>query len=133
MIVYMAGPINGCNDDEAHGWRQSFDAKMCSVGITTLDPMRRDYRGREDECVDEIIEGDKKDIFAADVFFAYCWQVSWGTAMEIHFAWLNHKPVILAVPKGQPISPWLRYHSTSILPSLDAATTAIAARYGEAA
>lgn len=120
-VVYMAGPINGCNDDEANGWRETFDRKMRSIGNTTLDPMVRDYRGREDESVKEIVELDIADIDACDVFLAYCWQTSWGTAMEIFYAWRAGKKVILVVPEGSRISPWLRYHSTDIVTSLDRA------------
>lgn len=120
--VYLAGPINGCTDDEANGWRQGFMESL--PGFDFLDPMRRDYRGREDECVDEIVEGDKQDIDNCDVFLAYCWQVSWGTAMEIYYAWrgegrrLPGPRIVLVIPEGQRISPWLRYHSDVIVPTL---------------
>jgi nucleoside 2-deoxyribosyltransferase len=114
--IYLAGPINGCNDTEANGWRRDFMDNL--AGFSFLDPMVRDYRGREDECVSEIVEGDMADIDAADVFLAYCWQVSWGTAMEILYAHSVDKPVLLVCPPGTRVSPWLRYHSTAIVPSL---------------
>lgn len=130
--VYLAGPINGCTDDEANGWRQGFMESL--AGCKFLDPMVRDYRGREDECVGEIVEGDKADIDACDIFLAYCWQVSWGTAMEIYYAWerwgypQGRKPkkhIILVVPEGSRISPWLRHHSDLIIPTLADARQAI--------
>lgn len=141
--VYLAGPINGCTDDEANGWRQGFIDRhnyrcwdcqrqsgqfhqaICTVGegyirrVEFLDPMRRDYRGKEDESVDEIVELDIKDIDECDVFLAYCWQVSWGTAMEIFYAYNAGKWVIVVIPEGQRISPWLRYHSHQIFSTLD--------------
>jgi hypothetical protein len=117
--IYLAGPINGCIDDEAHGWRQGFMDSLS--GYKFLDPMVRDYRGREDECVPEIVEGDKADIEACDVFLAYCWQVSWGTAMEIFYAHQLGRRVVLVVPEGARISPWLRYHSHAIYKTLAAA------------
>ena len=127
--VYLAGPINGCTDDEAHGWRQGFMARFEEFYecYGFLDPMVRDYRGREDECVAEIVEGDKDDIDGCDIFLAYCWQVSWGTAMEIYHAWQLAKRVILVVPEGHRISPWLRYHSTAIVHTLDEAAEVIRA------
>lgn len=117
MKVYLAGPINGCDDDEANGWRQGVMDRHPDIDF--LDPMRRDYRGREDECVDEIISGDMNDIAVSDVFLAYAWQPSWGTAMEIYIAWAScRQKVIVVVPAGQRVSPWLRGHSDYVVTSL---------------
>lgn len=118
--LYLAGPINGCTDDEANGWRQGFMDSL--PGYKFLDPMVRDYRGKEDESVNEIVEGDKSDIEACDVFLAYCWQVSWGTAMEILYAHQVGKRVVLVIPEGARISPWLRYHSHAIYSTLAGAS-----------
>jgi nucleoside 2-deoxyribosyltransferase len=116
--VYLAGPINGCTDDEANNWRDI--AKTRLGARNCIDPMRRDYRGREEQCVTEIVDGDKNDISSSDVVIANCWQVSWGTAMEIHFAHSLSKPVIAVAPPGARVSPWLRYHAV-IVRSLDEA------------
>lgn len=121
MKVYLAGPINGCNDDDAQGWRDAFQAELALIGAKAIDPMVRDYRGREDDCVSEIVQGDKRDIAGCDVFVAHCWQVSWGTAMEILYAYQEGKTVILVCPPGQRISPWQRYHSDAIVGDLSAA------------
>lgn len=123
MIVYLAGPINGCTDTEAHGWRDDFMASLPQLKF--LDPMVRDYRGREDESVNEIVESDLSDIDECDIFLAYCWQVSWGTGMEILYAYRTAKPVVLIVPEGQRISPWLRYHSHLIVGTLAEAGVAL--------
>lgn len=111
--VYLAGPINGCTDDEANGWRQGFMERLPEDDF--LDPMVRDYRGQEDECVVEIVEGDKADIDQCDIFLAYCWQTSWGTGMEILYAWETGKHVMLVIPEGTRVSPWQRYHSHQIV------------------
>lgn len=122
MKVYLGGPINGCSDDEANGWRDGFRALLPDCEF--IDPMVRDYRGREDDSVREIVEFDKKDINDADVVLAYCWQASWGTAMEIFYAWEHGRTVVVVVPEGARVSPWLRYHSNTVL-----STLADAARY----
>lgn len=114
-VVYLAGPINGCTDAEANDWRSYIKQHVAN----TLDPMSRDYRGREDESVGEIVELDKLDIRYCDVFLANCPQPSYGTAMEILYAWQQEKPVVVIVPAGKPVSPWIRYHSTSIVHTLD--------------
>lgn len=116
--VYLAGPINGCTDEEAHGWRDGF-VKRLGPDYHYLDPMVRDYRGREDECYKEIVHGDLLDIEKCDFFLAYCWQPSWGTAMEIHYAWESVKRIVVVVPEGQRVSPWLRYHAAYIAPTLE--------------
>lgn len=122
--VYLAGPINGCTDDEANTWR---DQVKLALGVeNTLDPMRRDYRGIEDESVREIVEGDLEDIINSDIMLANCWQVSWGTAMEIFYANEIGKAVIAVLPPDARVSPWLRWHA-EVVHSLDDAL----ARIGE--
>lgn len=114
-VVYLAGAINGCTDAEANDWRSAFKE---GYDGPTLDPMRRDYRGREAECVDEIVELDKVDIDECEVFIANCPKPSWGTAMEIFYAWEKLKPVIIIHDVAVPISPWVRYHSDAIVHSI---------------
>jgi hypothetical protein len=108
--VYLAGPINGCTDDECKTWREFVKTKL----PFTLDPMDRDYRGREDDCSKEIVEGDKADILAADTVLVWYPKPSTGTDMEIFFSWENDKNVVVVVPPGSKISPWLKYHSDYI-------------------
>lgn len=120
-VVYLCGPINGCNDSEAHDWRE--DAKVV-LGSTFqfLDPMRRDYRGRELEphIVDEIVDGDKRDLDNTDILFAYCPKPSVGTSMEILYFWERGGRVVIVHPNPNP-SPWLIKHSEVIFPSFDLA------------
>lgn len=117
MKVYLCGPINGCTDEECKDWRESAKAQLPE----TLDPMRRDYRGREAECVAEIVEGDKQDIHESDAFLVNYDRPSVGTSMEIYLAWTLGKPVIVVTRPETVISPWLRYHSTKIVHSFDEA------------
>lgn len=122
--VYLAGGINGLSDADAKDWREYAKGEL--EGFDTLDPMRRDYRGREDESVEEIVQGDLKDIRECDVVLASCVRPSWGTAMEIHYAaYEAAKPVYAVVPEGQAISPWLRYFTRGIYNTFEQAITAI--------
>lgn len=116
LIIYLAGPINGCSDSEANDWREEIIAAYPQHEF--LNPMRRDYRGIEDSNVDDIVHGDLEDIRTCDVFLANCPQPSWGTAMEIREAYTQGKDVVIVVPEGLRISPWLRYHANEILTSL---------------
>lgn len=121
-FVYLAGPINGCTDDEAINWRQAVKDRL---GVyNCIDPMRRDYRGKEAGNEDEIVEKDKLDIFCSDMMLANCWQVSWGTAMEIYYARDLLIPVHAVVPPDARVSPWLTYHAR-VHRSLDSALESI--------
>jgi hypothetical protein len=123
-ITYLAGPINGCTDNEAINWREVAKARLGDRYC--LDPMRRDYRGREDECVDEIVAGDLADIAASDVMLANCWQVSWGTAMEIFYASSVLDMLVYAVlPPDARVSPWLRHYAHVISRDLNEAIDCI--------
>jgi nucleoside 2-deoxyribosyltransferase len=113
--VYLAGPINGCSDAEAFDWRDDMTARLKGHGHTVISPMVRDYRGRENENVKEIVEGDKEDIHRADAVIAYCPRPSVGTSMEVYMAWSLLKFVIVYAPADASISPWLRYHSHAVL------------------
>lgn len=115
MKVYLCGPINGCTDAEARDWREAAKARFPDH----LDPMKRDYRGKEDESVNEIVILDKREVESVDVLLVNAPAPSWGTAMEIKHAWDHGVPCIVVVPAGTRISPWLRYHATKIVHSFE--------------
>jgi hypothetical protein len=108
-LVYLCGPINGCTDAECNDWRNYAKSRL----PRTLDPMRRDYRGREAEAYREVVELDKRDVVACDVVLANCPKPSVGTSMEILLAWQIGRPVVAVAP--EPVSPWLRYHATRVV------------------
>jgi nucleoside 2-deoxyribosyltransferase len=122
MKVYLCGPINGCTDAEAINWREV--VKECFP--QAIDPMVRDYRGREAQDYREIVDLDKRDVRAADVILVNYSKPSVGTAMEVLYAWTLGKPVIVWCAESTSISPWLRYHSTAIVHTLDDARRKIA-------
>lgn len=112
--IYLCGPINGRTDDEAKGWREI--AKERWPG-TCLDPMRRDYRGRELEpgVAAEIVAGDLEDLQACDALLVYFDKPSVGTSMEVFYA--KHvlgKPVVVIDASDKPLSPWLIFHADNI-------------------
>lgn len=117
MKVYLCGPINGCTDEEASNWREAAKLRLPN----TLDPMKRDYRGKEAQDYREIVQLDKLDIQKSDVLLVNYDKPSVGTSMEIFYAWQNDKPVIVVCRKDAVISPWLRYHATKIVHSFDEA------------
>ena len=124
MLLYLAGGINALSDADARDWRELVKS-LLPAGISTLDPMRRDYRGREDESVAEIVEGDLADIDACDAILANCVRPSWGTAMELHHAATAGVPVYAVVPEGESVSPWLRYFSRQVFGTLEEAVASV--------
>lgn len=121
LAVYLCGGINGLTDEQAAGWRDLTKATLTGK-FEFLDPMRRDYRGIEDQHVEEIVKLDLEDIDNSDIILCNCARPSWGTAMEIFYsAYCADKYIISIVPKGQKISPWLKYHSTEIVSTLEEA------------
>jgi nucleoside 2-deoxyribosyltransferase len=110
--LYLCGPINGCSDQECNDWRQLMKDYW---GGRCIDPMVRDYRGVEDAAYREIVELDKRDVREADIIVVSYSKPSVGTAMEVHYAWTLGKPIVVVCPTGTSISPWLRYHATSIV------------------
>jgi nucleoside 2-deoxyribosyltransferase len=88
-----------------------------------VDPALRDFRGIEDAHSDTIVNSDKSEIATCDAVLAYAESASWGTAMEVLFAWQLRKRVV-AVCSG-PVSPWLRHHSDAVLRSVADACAAL--------
>lgn len=115
MKVYLCGPINGCTDEGCKDWREAVKTRLPD----TLDPMRRDYRGKEAESYREIVELDKRDVEASGVVLVNYDKPSVGTSMEVLWAWLKETPVIVVCRADAVVSPWLRYHSTKIVHSFD--------------
>lgn len=125
--IYLCGPINGCTDAECKDWREFVKSKWSGK---TLDPMRRDYRGREDESVNEIVTLDKVDIANSDVILVNYDKPSVGTSMEIYIAFETQKLVVVVAANSARISPWMRYHSHAIVDSFDAALSYIKEQTG---
>ena len=123
-IIYLAGPIFGCVDEECDDWRQFVKIEL-SGKYRFLDPMRNDYRGQNIsslETAKRIVDGDKHDILSSDVLLANCYKPSVGTSMEILLAWEALIPRVVIIPTFPNVSPWLVYHATIIFSSIGQAT-----------
>jgi nucleoside 2-deoxyribosyltransferase len=113
--VYLCGPINGCTDSECKDWREAVKQRFPN----SIDPMKRDYRGKEAESYREIVDLDKRDVRNSDVILVNYDKPSVGTSMEVFYAWTLGIPVIVWCAQDAKVSPWLRYHSTAFVHSLD--------------
>jgi len=117
--VYLCGPING-RGDECVAWREQVKAALPE---RCLDPMRRDYRGRELDAgvAAEIVEQDLADIHECDTLLVYFDRPSVGTSMEVFYGYRLGKRVIVVDRSNAPISPWLVHHSHAIVRDLASA------------
>ncbi len=137
-IIYLSGPILSRTEDEANEWRQKAIKELQEPGEITgagrlppifqcLDPMRREFSDDDMMGVNEIVQMDIEDVKAADILLVnynikrkettLC-----GTSMEVLLAsQLGKYIVVFSDLPREKMSPWIIYHSTRILPSLDEA------------
>lgn len=108
----------------AREWRETAKAKL-SGHFRILDPMRRNFKDREVDSANEIVEFDLQDVRDADILLVNYNKASIGTSMEVFYAAHDlGKFVISFSPFAfQDCSPWMVRYSTKILPTLEGAIT----------
>lgn len=120
--IYLCGPIMDCAVGESKDWRMRAKERLAGRFIL-LDPMRRNFRDKEVDSSNEIVEFDLQDVRDADLILVNYSKASIGTAMEVFYA--SHdlgKFVIAFSPFDfKNCSPWMARFCTKILPSLDGA------------
>jgi nucleoside 2-deoxyribosyltransferase len=108
--VYLAGPINGCTDAECNDWRA--EAKqLLGEGWNCIDPMRHDYRGEEFPHSAQIVYADLRDIDQCGIVLVNAQRASWGTAMELFYAFRERRCLVVTWTGLSNPSPWIRMHS----------------------
>ena len=92
--IYLCGPIMDCAGEESSTWRQR--AKEGLAGrFVLLDPMRRDFRDREIDSANEIVEFDLQDVREADIVLVnyskaapmHPPRMSWSIACALRACW----------------------------------------------
>ncbi len=118
--IYLCGPIMDATSDESKTWRQRAKERLAGRFIL-LDPMRRDFRDREIDSANEIVEFDLQDIRNADMLLVNYSKASIGTSMEVFYAAHDMGKFVIAFSpyEYQDMSPWMVRYCTKILPSLD--------------
>src|SRR5712664_1522055 len=101
-IVYLCGGINSLSDSDAKDWREAVKTEFADK-FEFLDPMRNDYRGRENELgIDsKIVHDDRHDIEDAGIILVNATKPSWGTAMEIFYAHSRGKWIVTVCPSDR--------------------------------
>lgn len=145
MKIYLAGPMANCKDEEMFQWREEVKLKLnkhqkpsrycCQVyepeAFHFLDPTRRDYRLAifDIETSKKVVERDKADIGLSDIILVNHTRISVGTSMEIMFGAMLGKRIIVIendeTHRFEKLSPWIVYHATDIVKSIDEAVALI--------
>ncbi len=120
--IYLCGPIMDEHGGAAREWRKVVARKL-GRQFRLLDPMRRNFKDREVDSANEIVEFDLQDIRAADILLVNYSKASIGTAMEVFYASNNLGKFVVAFSpfEFRDCSPWMVRYCTKILPSLEAA------------
>ena len=118
--IYLSGPIMDEHEGLARKWRE-ISKSILSQHFRLLDPMRRDFRDREVDSANEIVEFDLQDIRDADIVLVNYAKPSIGTSMEVFYAAHDMgKFVIAFTPLSfKDSSPWMIRYCTKLLPSLE--------------
>lgn len=120
--IYLCGPIMDCTHAEGVTWRQRAKERLAGRFVL-LDPMRRNFRDREIDSANEIVEFDLQDVRDADIMLVNYSKASIGTSMEVFYASHNLGKFVIAFGPHdfKDMSPWMVRFCTKILPDVEAA------------
>jgi len=141
--VYLAGPMEDCSSDHMTGWRQRVSETLDLSDINTLDPTRRvsfhDQLGENLENVTKtmntckrIFKQDLQDIAESKIVLADVRRDSGrgtGTSMELMFAHMKNKIIILWANEGDYIHPFYEAMATEKHYSLEEAVDSVRLYY----
>ena len=130
--VYLSGPIMDEHLGTAREWREDAKVKLASH-FHLLDPMRRNFKDREVDSANEIVEFDLQDVRDADILLVNYNKASIGTSMEVFYAAQDMKKFVIAFSPFpfQDCSPWMVRYCTKILPSLGKACDYLISHFAE--
>lgn len=141
--VYLAGPMEDCSKEHMKGWRQEVVEALEFSNINCLDPTRRvsfhDQLGDNLQNVTKtmntckrIFKQDLHDIADSRVVFADVRRNSGrgtGTSMELMFAHMKNKIIILWSNPGDFIHPFYEAMATEKHYSLEEAVDSVRLYY----
>jgi len=132
--VYLAGPVAAYADGGA-SWRDGMIADFgdvfdfrnplskYNVPVDDLEIVVGESHGDNEVSITELVDGDKEMLRDSDaVVVGYSDVQSIGTPMEVMWAYEREMPVGIWIRDGTPfdaVSPWYRYHATTITNARD--------------
>lgn len=148
ISIYLAGPITGCTEGQANDWRKDFAARLESIHIRGISPLRCEplhgpvygstYNDPRFGTAKAISSKNLMDLRKCDLTLAYFpraeterWP-SIGTILEIGAAHENHKPIIIVSEYIRTTEhPVLNAFGGWMLSTLDEAFDTIHGLFGE--
>lgn len=114
-LIYLSGPIDNLpKNHDPTAWRSWFLREWGEKNC--LDPIRHSHLMQHRPM--ELVEVERVDIQACDVLVYFCFRASFASPMELMLAHSLGKRTLLINRLQKPLSPWLRYHATVIVPRL---------------
>ena len=110
------------NPELAKTWRERATEQLKN-DFVILDPMRRNFKDREVDSANEIVEFDLQDVRDADMLLVNYNKTSIGTSMEVFYAAHDLGKFIVAFSPYpfKECSPWMVRYCTKILPTFEEA------------
>ena len=104
------------SESSAKDWRTRAKERLAGKFIL-LDPLRRNFRDREIDSANEIVEFDLQDVRDADLLLVNYCKPSIGTAMEVFYAGHDLGKFVIAFSPFSfaECSPWMVRFCTKIL------------------
>lgn len=142
-IVYLAGGMTGLLAADARDWRGTAALSLSARGIEILSPMRghpvEKFGSGMIKAFDDVAESggvegvmlrDLTDVRRADALLVNCLGakfISVGTAIELGWAYLLHKPAVVIIEReGNPhdqhpmVRAAIRYRAENLLDGVEA-------------
>jgi len=130
--IYLSGPIMDEHLGTAREWRGAAKDQL-EAHFRLLDPMRRNFKDREVDSANEIVEFDLQDVRDADILLVNYNKPSIGTSMEVFYAAQDLGKFVIAFSpfSFQDCSPWMVRSCPQILPSLSSAVSYLQSHFAE--
>jgi nucleoside 2-deoxyribosyltransferase len=130
--IYLSGPIMDEHEGAAREWREVAKS-ILKQDFLLLDPMRRNFRDREIDSANEIVEFDLQDVRDADIILVNYNRPSIGTSMEVFYASHNLGKFVVAFSpfSYKDSSPWMIKYCTKIVPGLQQACTYLTQHFAQ--
>jgi len=128
--IYLCGPIMDEAEGTAREWRQIAHEGL-GRRFLMLDPMRRNFKDREVDSANEIVEFDLQDVRDADIILVNYNKASIGTSMEVFYAAHDLGKFVVGFSpfEFKECNPWMVKFCTKILPSLEEAIAYISEHF----
>lgn len=106
--VYLAGPIEGCTEEERNSWRNDIKNSLLLSDITSFSPDDAQIENRADE--HEIFHKDLFQIRQCDIVLVnleHMNKKSFGTPFEMGYAYAMNKLIVVVAREDQLYHPFV--------------------------